>query len=104
MTQTSGVVEIDLKDIKTYNLRALRQHIGLVSQEPTLFAGTIRENIVYVTEAASEEEIENAARSANAHDFISNLKDGYETRSGEQCKVFNCQEGRSSALQSPVQY
>jgi len=81
---TNGVVEIDLKDIKTYNLRALRQHIGLVSQEPTLFAGTIRENIVYGTEAASDEEIENAARSANAHGFISNLKDGYETRCGEQ--------------------
>ncbi|TKW35603.1 hypothetical protein SEVIR_2G385400v4 [Setaria viridis] len=80
----SGVVEIDGKDIKTYNLRALRQHIGLVSQEPTLFAGTIRENIVYGTETASEEEIENAARSANAHDFISNLKDGYNTRCGEQ--------------------
>jgi ATP-binding cassette subfamily B (MDR/TAP) protein 1 len=81
---TSGVVEIDRKDIKAYNLRSLRQHIGLVSQEPTLFAGTIRENIVYGTEVASEEEIENAARSANAHDFISNLKDGYETRCGEQ--------------------
>ncbi|EES06419.2 putative multidrug resistance protein [Sorghum bicolor] len=81
---TSGVVEIDCKDIKAYNLRSLRQHIGLVSQEPTLFAGTIRENIVYGTEAASEEEIENAARSANAHGFISNLKDGYETRCGEQ--------------------
>ena len=81
---SSGVVEIDHKDIKAYNLRSLRQHIGLVSQEPTLFAGTIRENIVYGTEAASEEEIENAARSANAHDFISNLKDGYETRCGEQ--------------------
>ncbi|OEL18370.1 putative multidrug resistance protein [Dichanthelium oligosanthes] len=80
----SGVVEIDGKDIKAYNLRALRQHIGLVSQEPTLFAGTMRENIVYGTETASEEEIENAARSANAHDFISNLKDGYKTRCGEQ--------------------
>nr|CAB3458486.1 unnamed protein product [Digitaria exilis] len=80
----SGVVEIDGKDIKTYNLRALRQHIGLVSQEPTLFAGTIRENIVYGTETASEEEIENAARSANAHDFICNLNDGYNTRCGEQ--------------------
>ncbi|WVZ77552.1 hypothetical protein U9M48_025409 [Paspalum notatum var. saurae] len=81
---SSGVVEIDRKDIKRYNLRALRQHIGLVSQEPALFAGTIRENIVYGTGTVSEEEIENAARSANAHDFISNLKDGYDTRCGEQ--------------------
>ncbi|KAK1600929.1 hypothetical protein QYE76_007980 [Lolium multiflorum] len=79
-----GMVKIDGRDIKTYNLRALRQHIGLVSQEPTLFAGTIKENIVYGTEAASEAEIENAARSANAHDFISNLKDGYDTSCGER--------------------
>ncbi|CAN6230650.1 unnamed protein product [Urochloa humidicola] len=74
-----GSVEIDGRDIKTYNLRALRKHIGLVSQEPTLFAGTIRENIVYGTETTSEEEIESAARYANAHDFICSLKDGYDT-------------------------
>uniref|UniRef100_A0ACD5V4V0 Uncharacterized protein n=1 Tax=Avena sativa TaxID=4498 RepID=A0ACD5V4V0_AVESA len=79
-----GMVKIDGRDIKTYNLRTLRQHIGLVSQEPTLFGGTIRENIVYGTETASEAEIENAARSANAHDFISNLKDGYDTGCGER--------------------
>jgi ATP-binding cassette subfamily B (MDR/TAP) protein 1 len=79
-----GIVKIDGRDIKTYNLRALRQHIGLVSQEPTLFAGTVRENIVYGTETTSEAEIENAARSANAHDFISNLKDGYATWCGER--------------------
>ncbi|KAL5212613.1 hypothetical protein ABZP36_023460 [Zizania latifolia] len=79
-----GSVKIDGRDIKTYNLQALRRHIGLVSQEPTLFAGTIRENIVYGTEAATEAEIEDAARSANAHDFISNLKDGYDTWCGER--------------------
>ncbi|KAB8086229.1 hypothetical protein EE612_009403, partial [Oryza sativa] len=79
-----GSVKIDGRDIKAYNPRALRRHIGLVSQEPTLFAGTIRENIVYGTETASEAEIEDAARSANAHDFISNLKDGYGTWCGER--------------------
>ncbi|KAF8783917.1 hypothetical protein HU200_000367 [Digitaria exilis] len=79
-----GVVEIDGRDVRTYNLQALRKHIGLVSQEPTLFAGSIRENIVYGTEMASEEEIENAARSANAHNFISGLKDGYDTWCGER--------------------
>nr|CAB3445912.1 unnamed protein product [Digitaria exilis] len=79
-----GVVEIDGRDMKRYNLRAIRRHIGLVSQEPTLFAGTIRENIVYGTETASEEEIETAARYANAHDFISNLKDGYDTWCGDR--------------------
>jgi ATP-binding cassette subfamily B (MDR/TAP) protein 1 len=79
-----GMVKIDGRDIKTYNLRALRQHIGLVSQEPTLFAGTIKENIMYGTKTASEAEVENAARSANAHDFISNLGNGYDTRCGER--------------------
>ncbi|CAN6273020.1 unnamed protein product [Urochloa humidicola] len=79
-----GVVKIDNRDIRSYNLRALRQHIGLVSQEPTLFAGTIKENIMYGTETASEAEIESAAKSANAHDFISGLKDGYNTWCGER--------------------
>ncbi|KAL6888376.1 hypothetical protein ACP4OV_009402 [Aristida adscensionis] len=79
-----GVVKIDGRDIKTYNLRALRRHIGLVSQEPTLFEGTIRENIVFGTEISSEVEIENAARATNAHDFISNINDGYETWCGER--------------------
>lgn len=80
----AGVVKIDGRDIRTYNLRALRRHIGLVSQEPTLIAGTIRENIMYGTETSSEAEVEDAARSANAHEFISNLKDGYDTWCGER--------------------
>nr|CAB3446860.1 unnamed protein product [Digitaria exilis] len=80
----AGVVKIDNRDIRSYNLRAIRQYIGLVSQEPTLFAGTIKENIMYGTETASEAEIESAAKSANAHDFISSLKDGYNTWCGER--------------------
>nr|CAB3446858.1 unnamed protein product [Digitaria exilis] len=79
-----GTVKIDNRDIRSYNLRALRQHIGLVRQEPTLFAGTIKENIIYGTETASEAEIESAAKSANAHDFICSLKDGYNTLCGER--------------------
>ncbi|XP_073103706.1 putative multidrug resistance protein isoform X2 [Elaeis guineensis] len=79
-----GTLRIDGKDIKSYHLRSLRRHIGLVGQEPTLFAGTIRENIIYGTEGATEAEIENAARVANAHDFISNLKDGYDTWCGDR--------------------
>ncbi|KAL6899210.1 hypothetical protein ACP4OV_005868 [Aristida adscensionis] len=79
-----GMVKIDGRDIRSYNLQALRQQIGLVSQEPTLFTGTIKENIMYGTEAASEVEIENAARFANARDFICNLKDGYDTWCGER--------------------
>ncbi|XP_077253087.1 putative multidrug resistance protein [Tasmannia lanceolata] len=80
----SGSVEIDGRDIKSYNLRFLRSHIALVSQEPTLFAGTIRENIAYGKENATETEITEAAVLANAHQFISSMKDGYETYCGER--------------------
>ena len=65
-----GSVEIDGKNIKDYNLRFLRSHIALVSQEPALFAGTVRDNIAYGSENATETEIVNAATVANAHEFI----------------------------------
>lgn len=65
-----GTVTIDGRDISTFNLRSLRKHIALVAQEPTLFAGSIRDNILYGKENASETEIIEAAKAANAHDFI----------------------------------
>lgn len=65
-----GSVLIDEKDVNDYNLRTLRSHIALVSQEPTLFAGTIGENIAYGKEGARESEIRKAAMLANAHEFI----------------------------------
>ncbi|KAK4386992.1 putative multidrug resistance protein [Sesamum angolense] len=80
----NGSVCIDDKDIRDYNLRSLRSHIALVSQEPTLFAGTIYENIAYGEKNARESEIRKAAILANAHDFISGMKDGYETYCGER--------------------
>lgn len=67
---SSGSIHIDEQDIKNYNLRWLRSQIALVSQEPTLFAGTIRENIAYGKEEAGESEIRQAAVLANAHEFI----------------------------------
>ncbi|GLU01998.1 hypothetical protein SLE2022_192710 [Rubroshorea leprosula] len=80
-----GTVKIDGKDIRSYHLRSLRKHIALVSQEPTLFAGTIRENIVYgASDGVDESEIIEAAKAANAHDFISGLKDGYGTWCGDR--------------------
>ena len=81
-----GMVTIDGRDIKTYNLRSLRKHIALVSQEPALFGGTIRENIVYgaYDDKVDESEIVEASKAANAHDFISNLKDGYDTLCGDR--------------------
>ncbi|KAJ0763300.1 putative ABC-type xenobiotic transporter [Helianthus annuus] len=79
-----GCVLVDQRDLKNYNLRSLRSHIALVSQEPTLFAGSVRYNIVYGKEEASEAEIRKAAKLANAHEFISSMKDGYETYCGER--------------------
>nr|XP_043629566.1 putative multidrug resistance protein [Erigeron canadensis] len=79
-----GAVFIDERDVKEYNLRALRSHIALVSQEPTLFAGSIYENIAYGKPNAKESEIRKAAMLANAHEFISGMKDGYETYCGER--------------------
>lgn len=80
-----GVVKVDGRDIRSYDLRSLRKHIALVSQEPTLFAGTIRENIAYgASENVDEVEIVEAAKAANAHDFIASLKDGYDTWCGER--------------------
>lgn len=80
-----GTINLDGRDIKSYHLRTMRKHIALVSQEPTLFAGTIRENIIYgVSRTVDESEIIEAAKASNAHDFISGLKDGYETWCGDR--------------------
>ncbi|KAA8533067.1 hypothetical protein F0562_033400 [Nyssa sinensis] len=80
-----GSVMIDGRDLKSYHLRCLRKHIALVSQEPTLFARTIKENIAYGgPENINESEILEAARAANAHDFITQLKDGYNTWCGDR--------------------
>ncbi|RZC92416.1 hypothetical protein C5167_004250 [Papaver somniferum] len=79
-----GSIEIDGIDMRSYNLRNLRSHIALVSQEPTLFAGTIRENILYGKENATESELRKASSLAIAHEFISGMKDGYETYCGER--------------------
>ncbi|KAJ8420274.1 hypothetical protein Cgig2_030247 [Carnegiea gigantea] len=80
-----GVVKVDGRDIKTYNLRSLRKYIALVSQEPTLFVGTIRDNIIYgAGNDIDESEMIAAAKAANAHDFISGLENGYDTWCGNR--------------------
>ncbi|KAM6589468.1 hypothetical protein CsatA_012073 [Cannabis sativa] len=79
-----GSILVDGLDIKDYDLRKLRSQIALVSQEPTLFGGSIRENIQYGKEDASEVEMRKAAKLANAHEFISSMKDGYDTYCGER--------------------
>lgn len=76
----AGQVMLDGHDIKTLKLKWLRQQIGLVSQEPALFATTIRENILLGRPDADQVEIEEAARVANAHSFIVKLPEGFETQ------------------------
>ena len=79
-----GSIEIDSIDIRNIKLNDLRRQIGIVSQDPILFSGTIRENISYGNPAASFRDIVAAARAANAHDFIIAKADGYDTRLGER--------------------
>eukprot|EP01018_Ginkgo_biloba_P034173 Gb_33057 [translate_table: standard] len=79
-----GAVLIDGLDLRTVDIRAVRKQIALVQQEPALFATSIRENILYGKESASEEEMVNAAKIANAHSFISGLPSGYDTTVGER--------------------
>lgn len=81
---TAGRIEFDDRDIRDYRLESLRRQVAIVLQESVLFATTVRENIAYGAPDASEEEIEAAARLANAHDFIMDLPDGYETVLGER--------------------
>ena len=81
---TEGRVLIDGRDVREYTLESLRRHIGIVQQDVYLFSGTVRENIAYGRPEASDEEIVEAARRAGAHEFISTLKDGYDTYVGER--------------------
>ncbi|KAG5228674.1 ABC transporter family member [Salix suchowensis] len=81
---SAGKVMIDGIDIRKLKVKSLRKHIGLVQQEPALFATTIYENILYGKEGASETEIIEAAKLANAHSFISSLPEGYSTKVGER--------------------
>merc|ERR1719228_2982823 len=78
----TGSITLDGIDLKEINLKYLRNQIGLVGQEPILFADTIGNNIRYGKEDATLEEIKFAARNANAADFIENLKEQYETFAG----------------------
>lgn len=81
---TGGRVMIDGKDVRDLTLESLRNQIGLVQQDVYLFCGSIKENIAYGKPGASMEEIEDAARKANIHDFIMELPDGYDTFVGER--------------------
>ena len=80
----SGKISIDNYDISKVELYSLRKQIGVVPQEPLLFSGSVSENISITSPDIGEEEIINAAKIANAHDFIMELSDGYSTEVGER--------------------
>ncbi|CAM9424622.1 unnamed protein product [Ascophyllum nodosum] len=86
---SKGSVLIDGRDVKEVNLKWLRSQIGYVGQEPVLFQGTIRENIAKGDPDASEERIQDAAKAANAHDFVMKFEDGYDTDVGEKSALLS---------------
>ena len=81
---TSGKVKIDNRDVREYKLKSLRQQISFVLQDTLLFRATIWENIAYGKPDASRKEIEEAAKLANAHEFIEQMSGGYDTMVGER--------------------
>ena len=81
---TKGSIRIDGKDVRDVTLKSLRENIGIVQQDVYLFAGTVYENIRYGKPGASREEIIEAAKLANAHDFIMGLPNGYDTDIGQR--------------------
>ncbi len=81
---TSGSIRIDGRDIRDITLKSLRDHIGIVQQEVYLFVGTIYDNIRYGKPDATREEVVQAAKDANAHEFILSLPQGYETDIGQR--------------------
>src|SRR5206468_1807157 len=81
---TAGRILLDGQDVRRLTLRSLREQVAVVLQEPVLFAASIRENIAYGRPEASREEIEAAARAAGAHEFVTALPQGYDTRIGER--------------------
>ena len=81
---TGGKITIDGQDVRTLTLKSLRNQIGMVQQDVYLFCGTIKENIAYGKPGASMDEIIEAAKRANIHDFIQELPDGYDTYVGER--------------------
>jgi ATP-binding cassette subfamily B protein len=81
---TRGRVLVDGVDVRELTLGSLRREIGVVTQDPLLFSASVRENIAFGRSAATAEQVERAARLAQAHEFIDRLPDGYDTRVGER--------------------
>ncbi len=84
LEEKDGAILIDGTDIRDITLESLRQNIGIVQQDVFLFAGTIRDNILYGRPDATQEEVEEAAKRANIHEYITTLENGYDTEIGER--------------------
>ena len=82
--EQDGAILIDGQDIRTLTLESIRRNIGIVQQDVFLFVGTIRDNILYGRPDATEEEVYEAARRANIHDYVMTLEKGYDTEIGER--------------------
>jgi ATP-binding cassette subfamily B protein len=80
----AGQIQLDGVDLRNYRLADLRNQFAIVLQDPVLFSVSVGENIAYARPGASQQEVEAAARAANAHEFITRLPDGYDTRVGER--------------------
>ncbi len=93
----SGSILIDGEDVRNLSIKSLRSIIGNVNQEAILFNDTVFNNIAFGVENATQEQVENAARIANAHDFITEMEDGYQTKVGDRgCKLSGGQRQRIS--------
>ena len=85
----AGQITIDGVNIKDLTLESLRNNVGIVLQDSTLFTGTIRHNIAFGKPDATDEEVESAAKQAHIHEFIMNLEDGYDTEISDENNVFS---------------
>ena len=81
---SAGAIRVDGWDVRRLRVRSLRQHVSMVLQDPILFSGTIRENILYGNPEADDAAVEAAAEAANALEFISRLPNGFDTEVGER--------------------
>ena len=79
-----GAIRVDGTDVRDVTLRSLRKHVGYVGQDTFMFHGTVRENVAYGVPDADEEDVVEAAKAAEAHEFVRNLPDGYDTMVGER--------------------
>ena len=95
---TSGQILLDDTDLRDYKLADLRNQFSIVLQEPVLFSTTIAENIAYARPDATQAQIEAAAKAANAHEFITNCKDGYDSLVGEHGLLLSGGERQRIAL------